>query len=379
MKRRGFLQSISTLAGIAFVSGRRARADDTPDARRERFEMALRGDADSIDQVLEKYRTPALSIAVVANGAIDWSAAYGVASADTKNAISDKMMFQAASVSKPVAAVAAMRLVQEGRIGLDEDVNEKLTSWKIPDRPGRDNIPITLRMLLSHTAGLTVHGFPGYEAGTTVPTLIQVLNGERPANTAAIRRDLPPGKQWRYSGGGYCIVQQLIEDITKKKFEIALSELVLMPYGMTSSTFAQPLPDDLADRAACAHNGRGVPLKKRWHVYPEQAAAGLWTTPSDLCRFGIGLARDAIGPRSKVLESRWALEMLKVQKNNFGLGLALVKGTKPAFAHNGANAGFRSGMMIREDLSEGVVLMTNSDNGGELQEEAMRVLGREKG
>src|SRR6185436_9257568 len=153
---------------------------------------------------------------------------YGVCAADQSTLVDPTTLFQAGSISKPVAAVAALRLVDAGRIDLDADVNDYLVSWKVPANEGWQP-RVTLRHLLSHTGGLTVHGFPGYARGQAVPTLVQVLDGAKPANTAAVRDNAVPGTQSRYSGGGTTIVQQMLIDVMGKPFPALMRELVLDP------------------------------------------------------------------------------------------------------------------------------------------------------
>jgi CubicO group peptidase (beta-lactamase class C family) len=199
-------------------------------------------------------------------------------------------LFQAASISKPVFALAVMRLVQEGQLNLDEDVNTYLTSWRISAIENWQP-RITLRQLLSHTAGLTVHGFPGYRSSQRLPNTVQILNGEPPANTSKVEVNLIPGLHLRYSGGGTTIAQQVLVDILKQPFPEIMHELVLAPLGMTNSTYEQPLPSDWSSRTATAHVSSGIPLEGKHHVYPEMAAAGLWTTAADLAKVGVELMR----------------------------------------------------------------------------------------
>ena len=234
---------------------------------------------------MAELKVPGVSIAVIYNGAIEWAKGYGAAEAGTQTPVTPRTLFQAASVSKPVAALAALRLVEQGRLVLDEDVNAKLKSWKVPENEFTKAEKVTLRRLLSHTAGLTVHGFGGYPADVPVPSLAQVLDGEKPANSAAIRVDIVPGTVWRYSGGGYTVMQQLLIDVTGRAFPDILAELVLKPVGMTDSTYEQPLPEARRGGAAAGHTSDGKLLPGRCHTYPEMAAAGLWTTPTDLARF----------------------------------------------------------------------------------------------
>src|SRR5207249_2438314 len=161
------------------------------------------------------------------------------------------------------------------QVSLDKDVNKYLTSWKVPANEFTAKQKVTLAHLLSHTGGVTVSGFRGYAAGEELPTVFQVLDGAKPANSDPVRVDVPVGSQWRYAGGGYTIVQLAIQDVMKKPFADALRELVLDPLGMSRSTFAQPLPADLRAKAATGYRATGEPIAGRWHTYPEQAAAGL--------------------------------------------------------------------------------------------------------
>lgn len=242
-------------------------------------------------------KVPGASVAVINDGAIEWAKGYGVAETGASAPVTPRTLFQAASISKPVAALAALRLVERGLLSLDEDVNARLVSWKVPENELTTTEKVTLRRLLSHTAGLTVHGFGGYPADAAVPTVVELLDGEKPANSAAVRVDVVPGSAWRYSGGGYTVMQQLVVDVAGKPFPVLLDELVLGPLGMADSTYEQPLPEDRRGAAASGHRSDGGLLPGRYHTYPEMAAAGLWTTPSDLARFLIEIHK-GLGWRS---------------------------------------------------------------------------------
>ena len=198
-------------------------------------------------------KVPGVSVAVINGGTIEWARGYGVAETGSATPVTPRTLFQAASISKPVAALGALRLVERGQLSLDQDVNERLTSWKVPENEFTKQEKVTLRRLLSHSAGLTVHGFPGYAADAPVPSLIQVLDGVKPANTAAIRADILPGSVWRYSGGGFTVMQQLVIDVTGRPFPALLADLVLVPVGMTDSTYEQPLPESRRAAAASGH------------------------------------------------------------------------------------------------------------------------------
>ena len=205
------------------------------------------GSCTTLAQRMAELHVRGVSIAVVHNGTIEWARGFGVRQigGDPVNA---DTLFQAGSISKPLAAMGALHLVQEKKLSLDSDINASLTSWKLPPSAAAPGAVVTLRELLTHTAGITVHGFPGYAAGAPVPSLVQVLNGAPPANTDPIRLDSVPGKAWRYSGGGYTIMQQLVIDTVKEPFPKFLHDTVLAPIGMTHSTYQQPLPAGLLQR-----------------------------------------------------------------------------------------------------------------------------------
>ena len=221
------------------------------DAKIKRVESGLlppvliKGDPSwSIEERMKHWKVPGLSIAVVKDFKVEWARSYGVKDIDTKEPVTTKTLFQAGSISKPVAAMVALKRVQDGKISLDENINNKLQTWKLPDNEFTEKKKVTLANLLSHTGGLTVHGFPGYAAGKTIPTLPQVLDGTEPANTAAVRVNMEPGTRFRYSGGGTTIAQLAIMDIEKKPYPEIAQQTVLGPLKMTNSTYSQPLPDD---------------------------------------------------------------------------------------------------------------------------------------
>lgn len=202
---------------------------------------------------MDFYKTLGVSVAVINNGEIEWARGYGVREAGGNDAVDPETLFQAASISKPVTAMAVLKLVQEGVLNLDEDVNEKLISWKVPDSRFTRNQQVTLRNLLSHSAGMTVHGFDGYRLGKKIPTTLQILTGERPANSNAVRVDSEINQRFEYSGGGYVVIQQLLSDVTRKPFSDFMQETVLDRLGMTNSTYQQPLPESKRALAAAGH------------------------------------------------------------------------------------------------------------------------------
>lgn len=320
---------------------------------------------------------PAVSVAVIHEGAIDWAMAWGEADVESGRAASPGTLFQAASMSKPIAALAALIMVEAGELSLDDDVNRVLREWQVPANHFTAARPVTLRALLSHTAGTTIHGFPGYAAGTPLPSAVQVLNGGPPANTAAVLVDTVPGSRWRYSGGGYTVVQQLLAERAGTSFPELLRKRVLDPLGLHASTFDQPLPDSLHPLAATAYADDGAPVAGRFHGYPELAAAGLWTTPSDYARYVIAIQRALRDEPGAILSRAMVDTMLTHVRGGYGLGVAVTgTGESRRFSHGGANAGFRSSFVGYAERGAGVVVMTNSDNGAPLAQEIVLAVAR---
>ncbi|MEM5774871.1 MAG: serine hydrolase domain-containing protein, partial [Anaerolineaceae bacterium] len=326
------------------------------------------------------YNVPGVSLAVVENGEIAFSKAYGLADAETGQPAKTATLFQAASISKPVSALAAMALVQAGKLDLDADVNSVLKSWQVPDNEFTQTEKVTLRRLLSHNAGLTVHGFPGYAKGVEIPTIQQVLLGQPPANTGAVVVDVLPGSIWRYSGGGTTVAQLLMMETTGLTHAELMQQYVLGPAGMVHSTYQQPLPAERHAEASTAHSTDGKPVPGKWHIYPEQAAAGLWTTPEDLCRYVIAVQKSLQGQPGAILSPEVAKEMLRVQFGSWGLGPQIKgQGQSLSFSHGGSNEGFRCEMMGYAHTGQGIAVMTNSDNGSGLCQEILRAAARAYG
>lgn len=328
----------------------------------------------TLAQRMTELHVPGVSIAVIHNGRIDWAKGFGVRQVGG-DGVTPETMFQAGSISKPLAAMGALHLVQEDKLSLDKDINDSLTSWKLPPSTAAPGSVVTLRELLTHTAGITVHGFPGYAAGMPVPTLVQVLNGEPPANTASIRVDTVPGKEWRYSGGGYTIMQQTVLDTVKEPFPKFLHDTVLAPIGMDHSTYEQPLPTALLQGAAMPYEADGTPVAGGPHTYPEMAAAGLWTTPSDLCKYMLEIQGSLAGHANHVLSQDMTREMLTPGKGNWGLGLQ-IGGASPNMwsSHGGVNEGYESLFVAFDQNGDGAAVMTNAQGGARLANSVMSAI-----
>ncbi|MHC5537952.1 serine hydrolase domain-containing protein [Singulisphaera rosea] len=327
---------------------------------------------------MRKRHVPGLSLAVIQGGKIVKATAYGVTEEGGVSPVTTSTLFQAGSVSKSVAASAALRLVERGKLSLDDDVNTRLTTWKVPENEFTKTKKVTLRGLVSHTAGLTVHGFPGYPSGAPVPTLVQILDGVKPATTEPIRVDCLPGSRWRYSGGGYTVMQQMIVDVTGEPFPKFMRDTVLESFGMKESTFEQPLPPEKAGLSACGHDQARGRVKGRWHIYPEMAAAGLWTTPSDLAHFAIGVQEALEGKSDKVLSRSMARQMLTSQKNDVGLGVFLEgSGHALRFGHNGRDRGFDARLIAYAETGQGAAIMINANDNSGMLSRIVQAIARE--
>ncbi len=318
------------------------------------------------------YHTPGVSIAVINDGEIEWAKGYGVLSVDDAGPITTATLFQAASISKVIAAVGMLKLVDAGKLDLDADVNTYLRRWKVSTDDFTINHPVTLRGILSHTAGLSVHGFEGYEAGVPLPAVTDILDGINGANSAPVRVTCTPGTSYSYSGGGYTILQLLLEDVMGKPFPVILNDLVLTPLGMTNSFFEQPLAPHRHVSAASGHQADGNVLSGQWHVYPELAAAGLWTTPIDLAGFLIAIQQCRLEQPGALLSPKITKQMLTRGIGRHGLGFSVSTSQPGWYGHGGSNVGFRSMMLSLLDSQQGIVVMTNGDHGYDLAREIIR-------
>lgn len=331
---------------------------------------------------MEHYNVPGVSIAVINDFQIEWARGYGVLEAGKSEPVTPETLFQTASLAKPVVAVAALHFVEMGALELDSDVNQSLVSWQVPENEFASEEKVTLRRLLSHSAGVTVEGFRGYALGEKVPSLQQILDGEWPANSPPIYVDILPGTMHRYSGGGYMIVQQLLEDVVGEAFPDIMQNSVLEPWGMTASTFESPLPEDLHSIAASGHRENGIAIRGGWHTYPEMGAGGsMWATPSDLAHFAIRVMLSYSGRSEEVISQDTAIQMLTPQIGDRGLGpLSYDEGGDLFyFMHPGGNDGYKNVMIAYPKRGQGIVIMTNSDAGEALWDEILNSVSAEYG
>ncbi len=356
-------------------------ADQTA-ARIEQLETALypslviAGEAPELKTLaarMDEFNVPGMSVAVIENGEVAWAKGYGFANVEAGVPVTTSTLFQAASISKPVAALAALRLVEKDVLALDGNVNETLESWSVPEHAFAAEEHISLRRLLNHTAGTTVWGFPGYAEGEDMPSTVGVLTGD--GNTDPIELFKTPGESWRYSGGGYTVAQLMMEEATGESFPALMQSSVLEPLGMSQSTYQQPLPAALHANASAGYRQDGSMVVGKWHTYPEMAAAGLWTTPTDLSAFVLAMQAALAGKEGSLLSVETTAQMMEVGMNNQGLG-PVISEQGDWFMHGGANEGFRCFMLGSIEGGNGLVIMTNGDNGGALVDEVKVTIGR---
>ena len=317
----------------------------------------------NITERLEELNIPGLSVAFAANGEVEWSKAYGMADTADDRPMETNTMLLAGSISKPVAALRAHQLVESGSFALDENVNNYLSSWHVPDNEFTKDEKVTIRRILNHTAGLTVWGFPGYDDGDSIPNIVEVLDGQ--GNTEPVRVFKQPGESWLYSGGGYTIMQLAITENDGISFPDTMQKNVLSPLNMSHSTYENPLPSQYHSVAATGYRSNGDEVEGKWPIYPEMAAAGLWTTPGELIQYAIEVQGILQTKRGDILEYETVVEMLTPGMNDHGLGPTVAEYT---FGHGGADEGFRARLVAWKDKPYAAVVMVNSDNGRIIQE-----------
>lgn len=382
---------LAWLVGLALIAvSQQLRASDEG-ARIRAFESAL-GPAIlvtghpqqrwTLRERMVHWKVPGVSVAVIRNGRLAWARGYGVVQAGTPGRVNADTMFSVGSVSKIPAAAMTLRLVDAGRVDLDRNVSEYLTRWHIPDNPYTQIRPVTLRGILSHTAGLTVHGFPDFKPGESLPTSLETLQGQSPARNKPVEVEYPPGSKFQYSGGGTTVEQLLIEEVTHLDFATAARQHVFDPLRMTRSTYVSPLPETYGN-VAKAHDAEGKPtaLPRGYESFAESAASGLWTTPSDVARLVIALMAAYRGAPDGFLSPELARQMLtEVGRSPAGLGPFLEgSGLSRRFFHGGANDSYRAWMEGHPGTGNGVVIFTNGAHGDPLVVEVRRAVAVSEG
>ena len=360
----------SAHAGTAPAPGNQAACPDS--GRMQQVEKGLH-----LDQLMKQHQIPGISVAVIEGYKIVCARGYGVTAKGGSEPVTPGTLFMAGSISKPVASIGALVLVQQGKLSLDEDVNLRLKSWKVPKNEYTQEHKVTLGLLLDHTGGFTGGDFfPGYPVGTAVPTLPQILDGVPPANNAPMRVGYAPGSEWRYSGDGYLVIQQLLIDVSGQSFPDFMRAAVFDKLGMHDTSYEEPLPAARAAHAAAGTLYDGTAVAGKWHVTPEMAAGGLWTTPTDLATLAIELALSRKGKANHVLSqatteamlsphwSKGVVNLFGTQDDPDGMGYGFFVGKKEhRFGHIGGNVGYQASFLMFGDRGDGVVIMTNSDIG----------------
>lgn len=329
----------------------------------------------TIKELMDRFGVPGVSVAVIQDFNVHWAKGYGIADVETGAIVDRETMFQAASISKPVAAMAVLRAVQDGLFTLDDDINNILTSWTLDTGEFTRDRPVSPRSLTSHTSGLgDGFGFPGYDPSDPLPTVVQILDGHELSNVGPVFMERTPMSFFEYSGGGVTVMQLALSDARKRPFADLMHDEVLQPLEMKNSSFEQPISSDRDHNTARAHGREGQPKGAKWHVYPEQAAAGLWTTPTDLAHFAIEVQKSAIGESNRVLSQTTVQEMLSpVGVGGYAVGFSISQmGEGWYFSHGGGNWGFRCILIAHKIKGYGLVIMTNADQGGAI----LREIGR---
>lgn len=365
-----FQALVGTIAALVLLTCA-ACADEATDRVIARIEGAYDPEAKGDDgrtlaELMKRYRVPGVSVAVISDFKIAWSKGYGIADVATEKLVNSETLFQAASISKPVNAMAVLKAIQDGKFGLDDDINSVLTSWTLPENEFTKIRKVTPRMLMSHTSGTDDgFGFPGYRPDSPRPTLVQILEGAGPSNIGPVLVAREPFTRFKYSGGGVVMMQLALMDAVGLPYAEIMQDFVLGPAGMTNSTFAQPLPPELEANAARGHIG-GKARDAKWHVYPEQAAAGLWTTAADLCKFAIEVQLSLKDKANHVLTKDSVREMVNpVGIGSYGVGLTVQKvGEGWYIGHGGGNWGFSCQLIAHREKGYGMAVMTNSSGGG---------------
>jgi CubicO group peptidase (beta-lactamase class C family) len=328
------------------------------------------------------YQVEGLSVAVIHHYRVEWARGYGWADISARRPVTTHTLFQAGSISKSLNGVGVMLLVQRHQLDLNTDINSYLKTWNFPYDSVSKGRKITLGNLLSHTGGLSVHGFPGYVRGDSIPNIEEILDGQKPANTAAVRSIAQPGTQYIYSGGGITISQLIVENVTGQPYDEFMAHDVLQPMGMDNSSYTQPPP--ASDDRATGYLRGDTMVPGNYHLYPEQAAAGLWTTPTDLGKYIVETQLAAEGKSAKVLNQVTTLTRLTPYIDSIGasgtrtgMGVFLFqRGGRHYFNHNGSDVGFLSSYYGCLESGDGVVVMINNDINNALLKEVINSVAR---
>lgn len=319
----------------------------------------------TIEESMQHHGIPGASIAIIHNGKIAWTKGYGVMDKESNNPVTEQTLFQVSTIGMSLTAYGALRLVDQNKVTLDEGINSYLKSWKLPDSEFTKEKKVNIKNLLSHSAGMNVHDFSGYNADAPVPTLIEILNGTAPANSDPIIVDKALDESLWISAGGYTVIQQMMMDVEGKRFPELMNELVLQPLEMNNSRFNQSLSTEQLKIAATGYLRDGSMVKGKRHIYPELASNGLWATAEDLAKFVINMQQfpkdDSNKGLSKDMKELMLTPSAKNRYGQYGLGFSIYnKKDDIYFEHHGWSTGFYSRMAAHRDKGYGVVVLTNT-------------------
>lgn len=325
--------------------------------------LVIDGKLYSLSERMKHYNVAGLSVAVIDNYQIVWAKGYGYADKKEGRKVTNNTLFEPGSISKSLNAIGILYLAQQGKLDLYQDINQYLVNWKFPYDTVSHGKKITTAQLLSHTAGLSVHGFPGYQRDSVIAAVTDILDGRAPSNTEAVRSLAEPGTGPRYSGGGTLITQQMLTDLTKQPYEQYMYEHVLRPLGMTNSSYNQPPAASQRKNLATGYKSNGDEVPGKYFVYPEKAAAGLWTTPTDICKYIVEMQQAYQGKSSKVLKQEMVKLHVTPYKNDVGMGTFIQnRNGEKYFDHTASNEGF-SGLFIGGLTNgKGAAIFVNSDD-----------------
>ncbi len=371
MKKHNTLAVIGGLIIVIGILACSSRPTADSEEQQSGYEKAL--EQFGLSSRMDHYGVPGISFAVIKNGETEWAKGYGVLQQGADEKVNTETMFSVGSVSKVGAAIISLKLQENGELVIDTDVNEYLTSWKIPENQYTQEQAVTLRHIMSHTGGLTVHGFADFNPNERLPTTIQILSGKGPAKNSPVYVNIPVGSQFRYSGGGTTIEQLVIEDLTDLPFHEAAESLLFQPLGMERSSYENPLPGSMGNIAK-AHNrsGRPVALPRGYQSMPEAAASGLWTTPSDFAKLMIMLMEAYEGEHAYLSQQTVADMMTPVDPSNYGLGPRIRKNENGIqFSHGGSNDSYRARFIGFLGRKNGLVIFTNGTAGADLIDEVL--------
>jgi len=332
---------------------------------------ALQIDGDStwtVEERMEHYGIPGMSIAVIHNGEIAWTKGYGVMNRESNEPVTSKTLFQASALSIPVTAYGVLRMVENEVVDLDENINNYLQSWQLPDNEFTAESKATIRNLLNHSAGVNLHATPMYSQDSLRPNLIEVLDGTYPAKNEPIAINKEPDESFYISYTGYGIIQQMMLDVADRPFSEQMDELVLEPLGMANSTYNSSLSPEQGDKAATAYKEDGTMVQGKWYIHPIPASRGIWTTAEDLAKFLVHLQQTLKGNRSEGLSQEMTELMVTPHSVSsygpgaeYGLGMQLFKRQEEQYMrHWGWNTGYYSEMIAHREKEYGVVVMTNT-------------------